>query len=419
MKNPGGGEIEGKPKAYWRRTYADPLPRSSGQNNKLNGYRYSGFYREKIKEAQTVEWLLRYHPKTLELIRGVDICRDELGVPNWVLAPILKRIRYAGLDAAAYLTKTYGVPFRRMHTTAHVGEDFVHLLTGLRNVCEVIEHFELREGDRIGHGMSLGIDPIKWAARACRLPMAMEDRLLDIVWEWEWYGRKADCANPPRQVAIEYEIARLSEAIFGKPYPPYDLAKLRNDLYDPWMLYEAGFSDRPNAQGKKRNSRLRRLTRYLTDPNIFNRGRQIIWVRTDSEGEALTRLQAELRRKIGSMGINVEVNLSSNLLIGDLSDLTSHPLWRLKPPRNDGDVPPVSVCIGSDDPLLFGSNIRDEYQYLADAMTIAGLSDDEMCRWIDEARNCSMLRRFTLQRQKGDNVLSDFTTRMPFRRSPI
>jgi len=72
------------------------------------------------------------------------------------------------------------------------------------------------------------------------------------------------------------------------------------------------------------------------------------------------------------------VNPTSNLLIGNLGDLTVHPLWRLRPPREGDGAPPVSVCIGSDDPVVFGSNLRQEYQILCDAMTLAGLSDEDL-----------------------------------------
>ena len=130
---------------------------------------------------------------------------------------------------------------------------------------------------------------------------------------------------------------------------------------------------------------------------MFRRGRRIIWINPATEADTLVRLQKELRAKIGTLGITVEVNPTSNLLIGDLSDLSSHPMWRLRPPRNDGDAPPVSVCIGSDDPLIFGSNLRQEYQSLSDAMAIAGLSDEEARQWLDRTRACGMESRFTLR----------------------
>src|SRR5215510_1226888 len=88
------------------------------------------------------------------------------------------------------------------------------------------------------------------------------------------------------------------------------------------------------------HSRLGLLLGYLTSPAIFQNSRQVIWVDPSGEGEFLAALQSALRRKLGARGITVEVNPTSNLLIGDLSDLTSHPLWRLHPPRGDGDASP-------------------------------------------------------------------------------
>jgi hypothetical protein len=80
-------------------------------------------------------------------------------------------------------------------------------------------------------------------------------------------------------------------------------------------------------------------------------------------------------------------------LIGDLGDLTTHPLWRLRPPKGD-DVPPVRICIGSDDPLVFASNLPEEYQWLCDALRLAGLSDDEALEWIEPV-NKNPLRTLT------------------------
>ena len=108
-----------------------------------------------------------------------------------------------------------------------------------------------------------------------------------------------------------------------------------------------------------------------------------------------------IRQKLGQRGIAVEVNPSSNLLIGDLSDLTKHPLWRLRPPRSSGDAPPVSVCIGSDDPLTFATKLPQEYQLLHDALVLAGLSEAEAACWLDETRETGLRNRFTLPRRLG------------------
>ena len=165
------------------------------------------------------------------------------------------------------------------------------------------------------------------------------------------------------------------------------------------MLYRVGFPSAPNPYlVEEGDRRLRLLVRYLSSDEVFRRGRALIWVETAPEAETLAGLQAQLRRKIGHIGITVEVNPTSNLLIGDLNDLTRHPLWRLRPFRQgQQDAPPVSVCIGSDDPLVFNSSLRQEYQNLCDAMMLAGCSEEEIRVWISRTRESGMESRFTTQ----------------------
>ncbi len=121
---------------------------------------------------------------TVEVLRGVDVCTDELGVPNWVLAPILGHVRLAADSACRELRRVFEIVVPPLRTTVHVGEDFVHLLSGLRRVDEALSHFGMREGDRIGHGLALGVDPRAWVRSAGRVPLAREERLFDLAWEW-------------------------------------------------------------------------------------------------------------------------------------------------------------------------------------------------------------------------------------------
>jgi Adenosine deaminase len=264
----------------------------------------------------------------------------------------------------------------------------------------------MREGDRIGHGMALGVDPREWVKRAGRLPMPCEDRLFDLAWEWDWYGREGIDPAVGRRSLVEREIYRLSEWVFGAALPPYEVERLATDLLDAKLLRRIGFPNgpRPDDVGNDPFGRARRLLRYLTDRSLFLRGRQIEWVEPAAEGEVLAALQAGLRGKVAARGICVEVNPTSNLLIGDLHDLTRHPLWRLRPPRGDGDSPSVSVCIGSDDPITFGTDLRQEYQFLHDALTLAGFSDEAARHWLNRTRASGLETRFTVPRTDGLNL---------------
>ncbi|MBV8629866.1 MAG: hypothetical protein JOZ83_03010, partial [Silvibacterium sp.] len=403
IKQRGGGtDKSGVPAAGWRDSNANPGllgNRPDGRNP--TGYRYAQYHREKLDQARRLVWLLSNYPLSLEIVRGLDICRDEIGVPTWVLVPVLQLVREAAAAASGAVWRTRGRSLPTLRTTIHAGEDFVHLLSGLRQVDEAIEGFELRTGDRIGHGIALGVDARDWARRAGRLPMLREERLWDLVWEWSWYGRGGRCCEQGRQSFLDREIAALSEQVFGGPVPPYELEMLGRDLRRPGALEAVGFPDGLPQDRVVVGERQRRLKDYLSDALLFRRGREFMWVDTASEGEVLANLQAEVRQKIGTLGLTVEVNPTSNLLIGNLGDLTLHPLWRLRPPREGAGTPPVSVCVGSDDPVVFGSNLRQEYQILCDAMTLAGLSDEEALRWLDRTRATGMETRFTLSERSG------------------
>jgi hypothetical protein len=94
------------------------------------------------------------------------------------------------------------------------------------------------------------------------------------------------------------------------------------------------------------------LETYLDDEYVFRRGQTLIDlpVRAD-EVEALNAVQYALPRGISQRGIVIEVNPSSNLLIGDLLDLRNHPILRLNPPVPEQNSPPsVAIALGSDNP---------------------------------------------------------------------
>jgi hypothetical protein len=399
-KDRGGDAQKGRPKANWRSSYADP-------GNNPTGYRYARFYNQKRNEAQALAWALWHFPISLGLIRGIDVCTDELGVPTWVLAPLFRYVREVSNTASENLHQRCGVEVPPLRVTAHTGEDFVHLLTGLRNVDEVVRRFDMREGDRIGHGMALGVDPLDWCERAGRIPMPCEDRLFDLTWEWIWYARESIDPPPGRAPMLEREIARLSQKIFGDSLLPFEIELFVEYLYGERWLGLLGFPNgRSPKLGLEEKDPLILLQKYLTGVIVFRKGRETEWVDPSDEGEVLSMLQSGLRRKLGQRGLAVEVNPSSNLLIGDMCDLTKHPLWRLRPPPgSNADAPPVSICIGSDDPLTFATNLRQEYQFVHDALVLAGCSEAEASQWLDEVRETGLDYRFTLDRNKKPNFI--------------
>jgi hypothetical protein len=432
----GGGWEFGRPNAYGLdHSYPGMLGTGSKRLTDAGnptGFRFARFYMEQRRHAQALVSVLETHPSALRTFRGVDLCTDEAGVPVWVMAPLVRWVRAAGHEAAVQLRRR-GITIPPPRTSIHAGEDFVHLLTGLRRLDEAVTYLSLERGDRLGHGLSLGIDPSIWFDRVGRVVQTREERLFDLVWEWGCYiGSQGILVANERLDYLEPEILRLAAFIFGWSCRPEDLLDLANKIHDEHELGLQGFPDQPTlgalrshptevrteTNGGKPKGRLL-LWEYLHDESVWRNGRvpEIIDLRTvKHELLALKRLQDGLRRKIGKQGLVIEVNPSSNLLVGDLGNFLEHPLWRLRPvaPYYDGKwykLPQylgrslvrllqkrssLSVCIGSDDPLTFATELRHEYQLLFDAMILMGHSHEEAMKWIDEARDAGMQSRFTL-----------------------
>ena len=175
-------------------------------------------------------------------------------------------------------------------------------------------------------------------------------------------------------------------------------------LYDG-RLDALGFPDRLlNAEQPLSGSTENQLERYMTSSGVYRRCREVIWVEAADDHDAVTELQRLVRNRYASTGITIEVNPISNLMVGDLTDLTGHPLWRLAPGLGDEFGATLRMCVGSDDPLPFATNLPEEYQFLYDSLLLAGQSHAAARRWIDQIRETGMESRFTQPMSAVDSV---------------
>ncbi|RYD84657.1 MAG: hypothetical protein EOP84_04900 [Verrucomicrobiaceae bacterium] len=387
----GGAGLKGRPAALGQDCDANPFKNSTG-------YRHAQFYKKRREETLELRNLLTEHALSLEWIRGLDLCSDEVGVPVWVMSPLLHHVREAGAVASRILQRMLNLNVPGCRIAVHAGEDFIHLLTGLRRLDDAIEQLELQPGDRLGHALSLGLDVETWARHAGNVVMPAEDRLLDLAWEWNWRSRNGGQLTRNRHLLIEREIADLSRHIFGEEHSPLDFVHLIEDLHSESSLKRAGFPNGPvpekdpNPQGKRFNL----LVQFLTREDIYSRGRHLRWVEPAQDVEAIEELQQAMRQKVAERELVVEVNPSSNLLIGHLADISKHPLWRLRPPKGADGVPAVTLIIGSDDPITFATELRQEYQLVYDTLILSGCSTELADSWIDSVRRASLTSRFTV-----------------------
>ena len=410
----GGGWRQGVPNAHgldhsYPGVPADRRLRTHPEVGNPSGVRFARFYLDRRRHAQALVSVLQGFPRALRTLRGIDLCTDEAGIPVWVMAPLVRWVREAGRVAASALRDRGITEIPPLRATIHAGEDFVHLLSGLRRLDDAIRHLGLEEGDRIGHGLALGLDPTTWFERVGRVVQTREERLFDLAWEWEFYAtRGASVGTKGRLPYVTATITRLAREMFEETFTPDEVAHFVRLLHRERELRAAGFPYRPERRdpGTARfggnEDRARRLLReYLRSTDVWRRGRVLEPVTLGDlphELDALRTLQGALRSEVGTRGLTVEVNPSSNLLIGDLGRIDEHPIWRLRPVRPIDDLPPLSVCIGSDDPLTFATTLPHEYQLLFDTIVLSGRSHEEALEWLEHARAAGMRARFTLPR---------------------
>lgn len=361
----------------------------------------------------------------VSLLRGFDVAGNENEHPIEVFAPTLRWLRDRPLiEADSGAQAAQSAPRRLL--SLHAGEDFDHLLSGLRHVDETVKFCAMGAGDRLGHALALGLDPRHWAERQ-GTALVRQDRHLDnLVWLWHQALRLA----PKVPVAatllddlerrIAFHAEHLGEADFS-PDTRYRAWKLRRNcpkrvLAGDLDLAEArywtpDYFDRTRAAGKAHELYERYLRRRLErdipllEVKLSGDGKPRI--DSDHFGQAyldlLEAVQDDRMTEYDRRGVVLEACPSSNLHISRIDSLEQHPALRWHPPRwallEAGAVfnrfglrnGRVRVCVNTDDPGVFPTDIVTEHHLLADAArTRFDLSQAETEDWKERLRQTGL-----------------------------
>lgn len=393
--------------------------------------RFGRWFADRLRQAEAIARALERHPELLCIIRGVDVANVELAVPSWAVAPLIRATRRASHAAAAECGRRWPEwEVEPLRATWHAGEDFVRLAQGLRAIHEPIEAGAIWSADRLGHAVALGLRPGPWAGAAGEVPQAAEDRLDDLLWEWDRYAAGDILPQAGRLMAIEREIERLARRIHGAAnhgIPTF--ARARRLRLQPGILAEmeypgpgwrrhrmlqldahadGGVDGHPAADLGGDAAQARALFHaYLRDQGTYTRGREIVRVEADAAEVAfLDAAQRWLAGRLEALSITVETNPSSNLLIADFADLQEHPAFRLEPLHpGDPQALGVAITINSDNPLTFATSLGDEFTYMYAGLRRAGVTGGAALGWLDRVREAAWRARFTLPASADPDVL--------------
>lgn len=372
------------------------------------------------KQAHTLLAAWR-DPAVGHLLVGLDIAGKETDAPNEVFAPAIRFLRAAvaspleEIPAWRRPRSRSGLHPSPLRLTCHAGEDFDHLISGMRAVDEALTFLEMEPGDRIGHGLALGYWPRDWA-EACggTIHHHAGPWLDDLVW---FRSQLLDVHDYGVVVAdVDTRIADLAFHIYGRDYPEAssvnlleqawrwrkedpNVAKLLDDTTgmgrrDAVFLPGSGSSFGRYSLNERgydpRRPEVALWRAYEDDVNVRRRGQETLEVSIPERWlPAMERVQEQMLAKLCTRRIAIEINPSSNLSIGFLRDMREHPVFRwLGPEMNTTSAPFVTV--GSDDPGIFATELVHEYAFLASAAARRGASPLSIQSWLEHLRQTSI-----------------------------
>ncbi|MEZ8184328.1 hypothetical protein ACED29_00730 [Shewanella sp. 5S214] len=319
-------------------------------------------------------------------LKGFDAAANELDAGPEVFAPVFRRLRKEGHHNFTY----------------HAGEDYVHLLSGIRTVDEAVRFLDLNHGNRIGHGTAVGIDPELWRNRiGKRVVMKQGERLDDLVFAYHIL-KEADCTGKVLNL-LQSGIRQLTNKIYfveplfdeaDTPKPLFSFEYITpEDLHEAWKLRyldpilvfdlkskcQHTIRDEIIAEIKhitelkhKKPRAFNLLERYhgIHDVNFIRKYNELVEIDSDTcpieqlfDKNILRILQKSVLRKIAKNQMAIESLPTSNLRISFYETYSEHHIFNWLG-VGDEDGMEVPVVLGSDDPGIFSTNLRNEYAHV-------------------------------------------------------
>ncbi len=299
-------------------------------------------YALRLRLQKQKKILCHYLQKNQEFkqkVVGIDAAGNELDAGVDVFAPLYRELRSEGFK----------------HFTYHAGEDFKHLLSGMRQIFEAIHYLDLQPGDRIGHATAIGIEPSLWLERAAPRQQISQGEWLDtLIFTHHFLLKTGDAECGRHAYMLESIIHQLAENIFSRPDLNIQtittawLNRWRDPLKNNYQLALGGMAGA--------------LLADWHHPKVYERARKLQSVEINIlPCDIYRKLQEKLLEIICHRQIALEILPTSNLRISYYKDYAEHHVYRW---LKEGAINRPAVIMGSDDPGIFSTNTFNEYAHV-------------------------------------------------------
>lgn len=307
-------------------------------------------------------------------IVGIDAAASEFDAPPEVFAPSFRYLKRKG--------------FR--HFTYHAGEDFFHLIGGLRRIYEAVEFMEMSYGDRIGHATASGISPQQWLNNVGEeIFMHQGEYLDDLIFA---YNLIIENKSRTLKHKIHELIIRIHELFYNiyshsasmeiiiqtwklrRLCPLHIFSRTKENAQnlsqfddEEWRAIKRSFQLKTNntcdCAGKiNEDDEIFKLLILYHCPKFRKRYEEITKVNTSEifNVAELEELQLLVLKHLHDKEIIIETLPTSNVRIGHHHTYDTYHLWNWIKWEDEGKpIPPIVV--GTDDAGIFATNIYNEY----------------------------------------------------------
>lgn len=326
--------------------------------------RFSGLRQDIFRCWLLLRQLRDERPLVRHFVTGIDAAANEIHTPPEVFAPLFRAARRAGF----------------VHFTYHVGEDFEHLLSGMRAVQEAMDFLDLRNGNRMGHATAIGIDPELWLERMPqRLSLRIGDHLDNLLFAYSMLMQRGDGGLLPR---LADEIGGLAWRVYRRPVDlNLLLSAWRLRHLDPLQLetlHRGGPEPLPDdavaelellrSKQSENDPALQLFADYHAQETVRRARDEFVEVEADRIPAADLRwMQDRILADVVRRHVVLETLPTSNVRISFYRNHGEHHVLRwvgLDPKGEGANGPRPSVSVGSDDPGIFACSLRGEYMHL-------------------------------------------------------
>lgn len=361
----------------------------------------------KVQARAIMEYRDSFLPDSA-IVKGIDAASSEFDARPEVFAVAYRYLKnHKILGRYNHLKSEIKEP--RLFATFHAGEDYYDIIDGLRTIDEAIQFLNLSQGDRIGHGIVLGIDAKEYYDFKGKKILLPKEILLDnIVWLLS-KARKFGITNFDSELN---KLEKLYNGLFREIYSDhfllpedkkrhfpysvfYDSWKLRGD--DP-ELYLEDYCINPANKNINQEltywGRCKINHRYPTSNNIrkshdvrflYNQYHYNVDIKkygkkikeffiTDSYIKLVREIQTNYMATIKSLNLGIECNPTSNYLISTFDKYSKHPIINFynlgleTDPEKIKNCPQLFVSINTDDQGIFGTSLENEFALMAIAL---------------------------------------------------